>query len=287
MSKVLVTGAAGFVGRALANTLRAAGHEVIELERRNGDIAEPATWAGVPAVAHVFHLAGKSFIPESWRDPAGFMQANVTGTTRALEYCRATGAHLVFTSTAIFGAPKRLPVREDDTVTPNNPYALTKFLAEGACAFYASILDVPVSVIRLANVFGPGQRPEFLIPTIIDHVRRCQNIRVKTLSPRRDFLFLDDAVSALIHAMARPPGLRVINIGSGTSHSVREVTDIIQAAAGTRLPVVSDEELRPHEVAEVSVDITRARELLGWTPRHSLAEGIARMLQLVQPAPRA
>jgi len=287
MSKVLVTGAAGFIGRALAHTLRAGGHEVIELERRDGDIAEPATWARLAPAAHVFHLAGRSFVPESWRDPAGFMQANVTGTTRALEYCRTNGAHLVFASTVIFGSPKRLPVREEDTVAPDNPYALSKFLAEGACAFYTSTLDVPVSVIRLANIFGPGQRPEFLIPSIIDQVRRCQDIRVKTLSPRRDFLFLDDAVSALIHAMARPSGLRVINIGSGISHSVREVADIIQAAAGTRLPVVSDEELRPNEITEVSVDITRAREWLRWTPCHSLAEGIARMLEMVQPAPQA
>src|SRR5262249_20331491 len=93
MSKVLVTGAGGFIGRALANTLGDAGHAVLELARRDGDIAEPATWARLPAVEHAFHLAGKSFVPESWRDPAGFMHANVTGATRALEYCRAKGAH--------------------------------------------------------------------------------------------------------------------------------------------------------------------------------------------------
>jgi len=280
MNKVLVTGAAGLIGRALASTLREAGHTVLELNRADGDVAEAPTWAPLPAVDHVFHLAGRSYVPDSWLDPTGFIQANVTGTMRALDYCRSTGARLVLASTSIFGAPARLPVREDDAVQPSNPYALSKFLAERACAFYASHANVAVTIARFVNIFGPGQRAEFLIPTIIDQVRRRDIIRLKALSPRRDFLFLDDAVTALVRAMAPATGLRIVNIGSGVSHSVREVADIIQAAAGTNLAIASEENERPNEIPDVRVDITRARTLLGWTPRYSLSEGIARMLQM-------
>jgi GDP-4-dehydro-6-deoxy-D-mannose reductase len=277
--KVLVTGADGFIGRALVRALQDAGHDVTALGRRDGDVTAAATWAGLPAAAHVFHLAGRAYVPDSWADPAGFIHANVAGTTRALDYCRATGAHLVFTSVSLFGAPKRLPVREDDAIAPSNPYALSKCLAEQACAFYAATWNVPATVIRLFNVYGPGQREEYLIPLIVAQVRRREPIRVKTLTPRRDFIFLDDLLAALSRTMANPGGYRLINIGSGTSHSVQDVIDAAQAAAGTRLPVESSEEMRQNEIPDVRADITRARELLGWTPQVPFAEGIRRLVQ--------
>src|SRR5919202_5926418 len=108
-AEVLVTGAAGLVGAALARALAAAGHHVIALRRQDGDVAAADTWGALPEVEHVFHLAARTYVPDSWRDPSGFMATNVTGTTQALEYCRATGAHLVLASTSLFGTPKRLP----------------------------------------------------------------------------------------------------------------------------------------------------------------------------------
>src|SRR5262249_23823638 len=182
------------------------------------------------AVDHVFHLAARSYVPDSWADPAGFLHTNVTGTARALDYCRANGAHLVFMSSYLYGTPKRLPIREDDPADPGNPYALSKFLAEQVCAFHAATLRVPVTVLRPFNIFGPGQRLEFLIPAIVEQVRRGGEIRVKDLAPRRDFVFVDDVVAALIGAIAKPGGYRVFNIGSGISHSVREVIDAVQKA---------------------------------------------------------
>jgi GDP-4-dehydro-6-deoxy-D-mannose reductase len=278
MAKTVVTGAAGLLGRALAPALAAAGHEVIALTRADGDVTERATWARLPKVAHVFHLAGRSYVPGSWQDPAGFLHANVTGTAQALEYCRANGAHLVFASTSLFGMPQRLPIREDDVVEPNSPYALSKFLAEKTCAFYAASFHVPVTMARLVNIFGPGQRSEFLIPAILDQVRAGKAIQVKVLASRRDYIFIDDAVDALMRTMKEPAGYRVFNIGTGVSHSVEEVVGLIQQAAGTALPVVSEETPRPNEIPDVRADITRARDILGWTPCHTLADGIARLV---------
>jgi GDP-4-dehydro-6-deoxy-D-mannose reductase len=279
MARILVTGAAGFIGRALVPALARAGHDVIALRRSDGDVTEAATWARIPAVDHVFHLAARSFVPESWRDPAGFLHTNVSGTARGLEYSRANGAHFVFVSGYLYGRPMRLPIQEDDPQEPNNPYALSKFLAERVCAFYATSMDLRVTVIRPFNVYGSGQRPEFLIPTILDHIRNGTDIRVKDLAPCRDYVGLDDLVAALLRTIERPGGHRVFNIGSGVSHSVRDIIDVIQAAAGTRLPVVSSEELRPDEIPDVRADITRARTILGWEPRYSLAEGIERLVR--------
>jgi nucleoside-diphosphate-sugar epimerase len=278
MAKILVTGTDGLIGAKLAHALGAAGHDVVALYRGDGDVADATTWRRLPAAAHVFHLAGRSYVPDSWVDPAGFVATNVGGTAQALDYCRANGAHLVLASTALFGTPKQLPVREDDAIEPNNPYALSKFLAERACAFYAASFNVAVTVVRMVNIFGPGQRSEFLIASILDQIRTGAAIRVKTLTPRRDFLFVDDAVAGLISAMVNPAGYRVVNLGSGVAHSVAEVADTIQAAAGTNLPVLSDEEARANEIPEVRADITRARKLLGWAPRLTFAQGIARLV---------
>jgi nucleoside-diphosphate-sugar epimerase len=222
----------------------------------------------------VFHLAARTFVPDSWNDPAGYIQTNVTGTARAIEYARASGAQLVFLSAYVYGVPKRLPIREDDAVEPNNPYALSKFLAEQACAHSG----IPVTVLRAFNVFGPGQRSDFLIPGIVKQVLAGETIRVKDLAPRRDYIYLDDLLSALICAMERPRAYWIFNIGSGTSYSVADVIDIIQAAANTTLPIVCEGAPRGHEMPDVRADIARARHFLGWTPRYSFAQGIARLL---------
>jgi nucleoside-diphosphate-sugar epimerase len=279
LARVLVTGAAGFIGRALARALAAAGHDVATLGRHDGDVAEAATWTRFAAVDHVFHLAARSYVPDSWRDPAGFLHTNATGTARALDYCGAHRAHLILASAYVYGVPQRLPIREDDPVAPNNPYAESKVAAERLCAAHAEKTGLPVTVVRPFNVFGPGQRPAFLIPTIIDQALNAREIRIKDVAPRRDYVFLDDLVTALVATIEKPAGHRVFNIGSGVSHSVAEVIDTIQAAAGTHLPVVDEHEPRPNEIPDVRADITRAQTVLGWRPRYSLAEGIARMLE--------
>jgi nucleoside-diphosphate-sugar epimerase len=282
MARKLVTGAAGFIGRALVKALAAEGHAVDALARSDGDVADAATWARLPAAEHVFHLAASTYVPDSWDDPVGFLAANVGGTARALDYCRRSGAHLVFVSAYVYGAPQRLPIREDDAAAPNNPYALSKFLAEQVCAFYAAQMNVPVTVVRPFNIFGPGQRPAFLIPTILAQVRKGETIRVKDLKPRRDYLFVDDLVAALLRTIERPHGYRLFNLGSGVSHSVQEIIDTVQAAAGTTLPVASEDAQRPNEIPDVRADISRAREQLGWAPRISFAEGIARLIRAEQ-----
>ena len=120
---------------------------------------------------------------------------------------------------------------------------------------------------------------------ILDQVRHGGTIRVKDLAPRRDYVFIDDLVAALIATIENPAGYRVFNIGLGVSYSVREIIDIVQTVAGTGLPVVSDEEARPDEIPDVRADIARARKALGWTPRYMFAEGIERLLQDAAAAP--
>lgn len=279
MARILVTGAAGFIGRALVRALKSADHQVTALSRVDGDVADPATWARLPPTHHVFHLAGRTYVPDSWNDPAGFVRTNVGGTERALDYCSTHRAHLVFVSGYVYGVPARLPITEDDPVRPNNPYAEAKAQAEQACALHSERTPLPVTIVRPFNVFGPGQRRDFLIPAIVEQVRAGGTIRVKDLKPRRDYVFIDDIVDALMRTIERPGGHRVFNVGSGISYSVEEVVNNIQSAAGTAVPVENTDAPRHNEIPDVRADITRAREQLGWTPRHTFAQGIARVLE--------
>ena len=133
-------------------------------------------------------------------------------------------------------------------------------------------------MIRPFNIFGPGQRPYFLIPQIVGQVRGRRAIRVKDLAPRRDYVYVDDLVDALVNTLEGPGGYNVFNIGSGSSLSVRELIGIVQSVAGTELPVVSDGEVRPNEIDDIYADIEKARTQLGWTPNLTFQQGVERMM---------
>lgn len=274
MVDAIVTGAGGFLGKRLVGRLEQAGVDVLALDRKYGDISDEKTWQQLPAANVLFHLAGRTFVPDSWTQGPSFTAVNVLGTQHALNWCKRHKSKLIFASAYVYGVPERLPIQESDPARPNNPYALSKHLAEQLCEFAATYEQIPVVVLRLFNIYGVGQRPEFLIPTLLNQVRAKQEIHVMDLSPRRDYVFVDDVLNAFTKAMDVPEGYHCLNIGSGTSYSVREIIDILQKAAGTDLPVVSACAARRNEIPDVRADITRARAVLGWRPEWDLPAGI-------------
>ncbi len=279
MARVLVTGASGFIGTPLARALEK-DHQVTSLSRRSGDIAHPETLLRLEPVDHVFHLAGRTFVPDSWKNPVGFLTTNVVGMSNVLAFCRRVSAPLTFVSAYLYGKPEKLPLREDASVRPNNPYALSKHLAEQLCEFAVRHDGLEVTVVRPFNIYGPAQAEHFLIPTIIRQVKQGGPIKVMDLAPKRDYLHVDDLVALLIATLTnRDKAYRVINAGSGESHSVGEIIDVVQAVARTSLPVVDERKARYEEIADVRADITLARKALGWSPGIQLETGIERLLR--------
>lgn len=279
MIDALVTGGTGFIGKSLCASLRAKGQTVMTLSSADGDVASAETWNRLPPARVVFHLAGRSFVPDSWTRGPDFVHTNVCGTEHALTYCRRHGARIVLASAYVYGIPQRLPIRESDPVSPNNPYALTKHLSEQMCEFAAQYQGVVATALRIFNVFGPGQRPEFLIPKVIQQVRSGHEVRLFDLAPRRDYVYLSDVVDAFVRAGEVTMGFNVLNVGSGTSLSVAEIVDKIQAVARTQLPVASDSVERRQEIPDVVADISLAQQVLGWRPRLSFEGGIEHILK--------
>ena len=282
MSKMLVTGGSGFIGRALTARLKALGRDVASMDSADGDIANRETLAKFEQqnIAHVFHLAGKTFVPDSWGDPQAFCQTNLLGTVNVLEFCRKYRIPMTYVSTYVYGHPDSLPIGEDSAIRPSNPYALTKRMAEEACEFYASAYDLPVTTIRPFNVYGIGQSANFLIPSIIHQALNESQIIVKDLRPKRDYVYLEDLLMALLETLGRPRGYNVYNVGSGNSLSVKEVIDIIQKVAGTAKEIICDRMVRTNELMDVVADISKASKELGWHPKYSFRAGIENIIPI-------
>lgn len=274
MTRVLVTGASGFIGRHLVARLRGAEYEPIALDRASGDVSSAATWREFPPADVVVHLAGKSFVPDSWEDPGAFLRSNLSGTVEALEYCRTHRAHLVFLSSYMYGDAVRQPIPESSPLVAKNPYALSKKLAEEACTFFADRLGASVTVLRPFNIYGPGQSEAFLVPTILRQLGSRNEVLVRDLEPRRDYIYVSDVVDAIVRAVSARPGFAVLNLGSGRSHSVAELIHTIQQVWGTDLPVTSEGVRRPDEIMDTVADISRAEQCLGWKPQFNLRQGL-------------
>ncbi len=281
MSNTLVTGSAGFIGSVLVKQLREAGHAVIEIDQPQGDISLQETLHPYldKKIDHIFHLAGKTFVPESWQHPYGFYQVNVLGTVNILELCRKTGARLTYVSSYLYGEPDYLPVDENHPLKSYNPYSNTKMMAESACRFYSDNFQVPSVILRPFNAYGPGQPDKFLIGEIISKVMdsTVDTVEVMDLQPKRDYVYVDDLVRALVRSMDAKQG--VYNIGSGYSKSVEEIILLVMKSAGIRKDYRSKGVSRPNEIYDLFADIRKAETGLGWKPEVSFEEGIIRCIR--------
>jgi len=279
IGRAVVTGAGGFLGRHLVSRLRDIGVDVVALSSQDGFVLlndELPLREG----DHVFHLAAETGVLDAWNDPVRFHLTNSHGTVRVLDQCRRAKATVSYIGAYVYGIPQRLPIDETQAVDVNNPYAFSKWMAEQACQWYSRIYDMPVTAIRLFNVYGLGQSNRFLIPSIIEQTLdpSVKEIKLMDLAPRRDYLFVDDAVNALL--LSRPvAGFQLFNVGSGRSYSVGEVVDEVMGVAAIRKPVVDLCQARPNEIPDVVADHFRITEACGWRPKVSLNVGIQCMLK--------
>lgn len=281
MTKVLVTGASGFIGKSLIAELKFRQYKTIAVSRSDGDISRKSTWTHFDRADVLIHLAASTFVPDSWETPDCFIQTNLNGTVCALDYCRQHNTKLVFLSSYLYGIPKKLPVSESAPLIASNPYALSKKLTEEVCKFYADFYGVKIIIFRPFNVYGSGQSEKFLIPFVIRQVCAGTDIFVKDIEPKRDYIYIDDLVDAIIKGVDSRLNFSIFNIGTGVSYSVTELINIIQKIKGTSLNVHADGERRTGEVMDTQSDNTKIFENLGWQPKYSLKAGLKKMLKNV------
>ena len=308
--KVLVTGAGGFIGSHLTERLVHLGARTRALVRYNssgsfgwldgspckkdveviaGDIRDlDIVQRAVQQVEYVFHLAALIGIPYSYHAPISYVRTNVEGTVNVLQAALNADVNLVVhTSTSeVYGTARYVPIDENHTLQGQSPYSASKIGADKlAESFYLSF-NLPVSIIRPFNTYGPRQSARAIIPTITVQALTQPAVSLGNLEPLRDLTYVEDTVEGFIEIAQHTEAIgQVINIGSGQEISIGDLAKTILKLMGKDIPVIRDKQrIRPRgsEVERLCADTRKAQQLLGWSPRNSLKQGLMKTIEWIQ-----
>jgi nucleoside-diphosphate-sugar epimerase len=293
---VVVTGAAGFLGAAAVRRLAGEGRrtvalvrpgsararlaglegrvDVVEADLRDGAAVERALAAVRPAA--VLHLAAHGAY--EWQDEgARILETTVLGSYHLFTAARRLGVPLVVSAgtSSEYGYRDR-PMSEDDRLEPNSVYAVGKAAQAHLARLLAAEGGTAFVVLRLFSVYGPGEDPRRLVPTLLRRARAGEPLRMASPDTVRDFVYLDDALDALL-AFDRLAGLsgEVINLGSGRETRLDEVASLVQEVLGVRVPVEWNAMRRRWDASAWRADTARAEARLGWRARRTLRDGLA------------
>ena len=310
MNKVLITGADGFIGSHLAESLVREGYSVRAFVMYNsfnswgwldqasaeikksievfaGDIRDPH---GVKAAMRdcdaVLHLAALIAIPYSYTSPDTYIDTNVKGTLNVLQAARELGVkRVIHTSTSeVYGTARFVPITEEHPLQGQSPYSASKIGADQLAYSFYSSFDLPVVIARPFNTYGPRQSARAVIPTVITQIANgAKQLKLGAITPTRDFSYVQDTVDAFIETLKSDKGLgQVVNFGSNFEISISDVAALIAEKMNVRIDITSDtERIRPinSEVERLWADNSKVKELFGWSPTYAGRDGLARGLQ--------
>ncbi|MFQ5749329.1 MAG: NAD-dependent epimerase/dehydratase family protein [Planctomycetota bacterium] len=312
--KVLITGAAGFIGSHLTERCLSLGAEVTGLDclddfydpalkRANleacraqagfrfveGDLRDPGRVKALLGEKEpydvVVHLAARAGVRPSLGNPALYVDVNVGGTLAVLEALRERPeTRLVFaSSSSVYGGRKEIPFREtDDTSWTVSPYAATKKAGEVLCHTYHHLYGIPIFALRFFTVYGPRQRPEMAIASFARRMRTGEPIPVfGDGESARDYTFVSDIVDGVVRAMERVRGFEIFNLGESRTVKLSELVEKLGRALGA-VPRVETHPMQPGDVPLTCADVDKARRLLGYRPAIPIEKGLeayARWLQ--------
>lgn len=310
MKKILVTGSDGFIGSHLVEELIRQGYDVrafvmynsfnsygwldllpsetaSSLDVFSGDIRDPhgvrTAMRGCDAVLHLAALIG---IPYSYHSPDTYIDTNIKGTLNVVQAARDLGvAKVIHTSTSeVYGTARYVPITEEHPLQGQSPYSASKIGADQIALSFYSSFGLPVTILRPFNTYGPRQSARAVIPTIITQIAARQpGLKLGSLSPTRDFNFVEDTVAGFVAAL-RHDGIagETINIASNFEISIGELVSMIAELMASEINIETDSlRIRPSlsEVERLWGDNTKAGKLLGWSPRYAGLEGLRRGLE--------
>ena len=303
MSKILVTGADGFIGSHLVEHLIKNNFRVrafcyynsfqhsgwlselsedvkSEIEYVYGDIRDAEfVMASAKNCSSIIHLASLIAIPYSYNAPRSYVETNIIGTLNVLMAAKANESRVIHTSTSeVYGTAEYVPIDEKHPLHAQSPYAATKIGADQlALSFYASY-GLPVSIVRPFNTFGPRQSARAIIPTIISQLLNHKKLCLGTIETTRDFTYVEDTVKGIASFLNTSEAMgKVINLGTSYEISIQELIKEIAFILNVSPELQTEEErMRPtkSEVMRLCSDNTLAKNVLSWTPQYQGIEGL-------------
>ena len=304
---MLVTGADGFIGSHLVEALLGEGYEVRALAQYNsfnflgnleglshpaleiisGDVRDPNFCRTIcEDIDTVFHLAALIAIPYSYVAPDSYVDTNVKGTLNICQAAMDKGVRrvLVTSTSEVYGTALYVPIDEKHPRQPQSPYSATKIGADAIAMSFYNSFDLPVTIVRPFNTYGPRQSARAFIPTVITQIASGKReISVGDLSPTRDFNYVEDTAAGFIAIAGCDDTVGMeLNIATGKDVSMRHTLDTIASIMDAKVEFkVDPQRLRPakSEVMRLQGDSTLLRSLTGWKPRFSLEEGLRKTVE--------
>ena len=308
-SKVaLVTGADGFIGSHVVEMLVSHGYSVKALSQYNsfnnwgwlesinckdsieiisGDIRDPFFCKDISKnVDIIFHLAALIAIPYSYIAPDSYLETNIKGTLNICQAAKENGnIKVVHTSTSeVYGTAQYVPIDELHPVSPQSPYSASKIAADSMAMSFYNSFNLPLSIVRPFNTYGPRQSARAVIPTIITQIANgMKEIKLGDLSPTRDFNYVEDTCRGFIAIAENDKSIgEIINIGSNSEISIADTLNIIKELMDSDVKfLVDNERLRPKdsEVFRLFCDNTKIKEITGYTPQVSIRVGLKKTIE--------
>ncbi len=309
MQKIFITGAAGFIGSHLCEALLARGDAVVGLDDFNDDydpaikrenikaalghdrftLAE-ADLCDEAALREVFakeqpevvvHLAARAGVRPSLQDPNLYHRTNVIGSQHVLDACRDyKPSHLVFaSSSSVYGGSAEVPFKEADPVMrPISPYAATKRMNELQAHVYSHVYGIKTTLLRFFTVYGPRQRPDMAIHAFTRRILDGDSVPMfGDGATQRDYTYIDDVIAGVLQAVDRPFPYEIFNLGEQHTTRLDDLIALIARHAG-KPAKIEVKPLQPGDVTITYADISRARDKLGYAPKISMDEGVARFV---------
>ena len=284
MNTIVITGHNGFLGSNLLSNLISnkckilgisktikKSNSIKQIKRNILDIKD----SDIPKNSCIIHLAAITDVVYCEKYPKKCHDVNVIGTQKILEIARKKNCSVIYPSTShVYGIPKKLPIKETHPTNATSVYSESKIKAEQLCKKFSKSYDLDISILRLFSTYGP-KNSEYKVESIIIKQLITKNlIKIGNLSPKRDFIYIDDVINAFQIVSENLKGFNIYNVGSEKSYSIKEICNILKKLNGKKIRIITDKtKLRKNDVKNIVSNCSKIKKL-GWKSNVSINEGL-------------
>jgi UDP-glucose 4-epimerase len=277
-NKVLVTGIKGFIGIHLCRHLKEVGIPVASSNTNYEKYLDVTKMDQLQfdEVGAIVHLAAKSAVTYSMKNPYETYHTNILGTLNLLEFARLHDIpKFIFVSTYVYGPPKYLPVDEAHPVNPHSHYNRSKLIAEQLCENYSNDVGINITVLRPFYVYGPGSKPDSFIASAIQQIVKNGRVILSGRHTKRDFLFINDFIGLFVSILNKfPDNYNVYNVGYGKSYTLKEASHILAKLLDKKITISYDNKMRPDDIIDMVADNSKVSREFKWKPSIGLEKGL-------------